>query len=395
MDRSKTRNWRPATRAVRGGLMRSDWGETSEAMILTSGFAYDSAEEVEARFEGNAEGFTYTRQGNPTVAMFEERMALMDGSEIAIAMATGMAAMTATLLCQLKAGDHVVASRALFGSCRYLIDDLLPGYGIDTTVIDGRSNDCWSTAIRPNTKVFFMETPANPTLDIIDLRFVCALAKERGICTVVDNAFATPALQRPAEFGADVVAYSATKNIDGQGRVMGGVVCCNRQFHEELLFPFCRHTGATISPFNAWVLLKGLETLALRIDQADRNALEIANFMHDRVPELLYPGLVSFPQHALAMTQMKSGGTILSFYVSGKKQAFSLLNALELIDISNNLGDSRSLITHPATTTHKAVEESKRLELGITDGMLRISVGLEDPHDLIADLDQALKKAGL
>ena len=396
MDRATTRRWRPATQAVRGGTMRSDFGETSEALFLTSGFAYDSAEEVAGRFAGEREGFTYTRQGNPTVAMFEARMAILEGAETARATATGMAAMAAALLCQLKAGDHVVAARALFGSCRWLIDVLLPQYGIATTVVDGRDVDAWRDARQANTRLFFLETPANPTLDIVDIPAVSALAHEIGACVVVDNVFATPVLQKPLDLGADIVAYSATKHIDGQGRVMGGVICCSKAFDAEHLFPYFRHTGVMISPFNAWVLLKGLETLEMRVARMCDNAEQLTAFLKSRVPTVLYPADADFPQRDLAMRQMARGGTIISMHLDGgQAQSFALLNALELIDISNNIGDSRSLMTHPATTTHKALAPEKQAELGIGPGMLRLSVGLEDAQDLIEDLDQALRAAGL
>jgi O-succinylhomoserine sulfhydrylase len=394
-DRAKTRQWKPATQMVRGGTLRSSMDETSEALFLTSGFAYDSAEEVAGRFKGEREGFTYTRQGNPTVAMFEERMALLEGTEVARATATGMAAMTAALMCQLSAGDHVLAGRAMFGSCRYLIDTLLPRFGIETTVVDGRDVEAWRKAVRPNTKVFFIETPANPTLDIIDLRAVCDIAHDAGARVIVDNVFATPVLQKPLHFGADIVAYSATKHIDGQGRAMGGVICCSEQFLNDHLLMFLRHTGPSLSPFNAWVLHKGLETLDLRVRRMCENTHKVAMFMKGRVPRLLYPGDPAFPQHALAMAQMAAGGTIFSFDVGSEATGFALLNALELIDISNNIGDSRSLMTHPDSTTHRAIAEAPRRELGITPGMLRLSVGLEDPEDVIADLDQALKVVGL
>ncbi len=394
-DRAKTRNWKPATQMVRGGTLRSSMDETSEALFLTSGFAYDSAEEVAGRFKGERDGFTYTRQGNPTVAMFEERMALLEGTEIARATATGMAAMTAALMCQVQAGDHVLAGRAMFGSCRYLVDTLLPRYGVETTVVDGTDNDAWRKAVRPNTKVFFLETPANPTLDIIDLRAVCDIAHDAGAKVVVDNVFATPVLQKPLHFGADIVAYSATKHIDGQGRVLGGVVCCSEQFLNDHLLMFLRHTGPTLSPFNAWVLHKGLETLDLRVRKMCDTAHKVAMFVKGRVPKLLYPGDPAFPQHNLAMAQMEAGGTIMSFDVGSEAKGFALLNALELIDISNNIGDSRSLMTHPDSTTHRAIPEEPRRELGITPGMLRLSVGLEDESDIIADLDQAFKAVGL
>lgn len=394
-DRSITAKWRPATRAVRGGTWRSEHGETSEALFVTSGYTYNSAGEVAARFAGEAEGMTYSRLQNPTVAMLEERVALMEGAEACRAQATGMAAMTTALLCQLSAGDHVVAARAAFGSCRWLVDSLLPRFGIETTTIDARDNAQWEAAIRPNTKVFFFETPANPTMDIVDLKFVCDLARSRGITTVVDNAFCTAALQRPMEFGADVVAYSATKLMDGQGRVLAGAVCGSAQFINDVLMPFQRNTGPNLSPFNAWVVLKGLETLDLRVKQQSANALKVGQFLEGRVPKILHPGLASHPQHNLAMQQMDACGSIFAFEVKDRAQAHALLDALQLIDISNNIGDSRSLMTHPASTTHYSVSAEARAEMGVTEGMLRINIGLEDPQDLIEDLDQALKVAGL
>jgi O-succinylhomoserine sulfhydrylase len=395
IDRARTRSWKPATQMVRGGTMRSNMDETSEALFLTSGFAYGSAEEVAARFRGEREGFTYTRQGNPTVAMFEERMALLEGSDVARATATGMAAMTAALMCQLSAGDHVVAARAMFGSCRYLVDTLLPRFGIATTVVDGTDTDAWRKAVQPSTKVFFLETPANPTLDIIDMRAVADIAHDAGATVVVDNVFATPVLQKPLLFGADVVAYSATKHIDGQGRVMGGVVCCSQKFLEDHLLMYLRHTGPALSPFNAWVLHKGLETLDLRVRKMCDNAHQVAMFLKGRVPRLLYPGDPAFPQHNLAMAQMSAGGTIMSFDVGSEATGFALMNALELVDISNNIGDSRSMITHPDSTTHRAIPEEARRQLGISPGLLRLSVGLEDASDVIADLDIALKAVAL
>ncbi len=395
-DRNITRTWRPATQAVRGGTWRSEHGETSEALFLSSGYTYDSAETVAARFAGEEPGMTYSRLQNPTVEMLEERIALMEGAEAARCQATGMAAMTTALLCQLQQGDHVVAARAAFGSCRWLTDNLLPKFGIETTTIDSRDNDQWVAAIRPNTKVFFFETPANPTMDIVDLGFVCALAKQHGITTVVDNAFATSALQRPMAFGADVVAYSATKMMDGQGRVLAGAVAASAQFMEEKLLPFQRNTGPNLSPFNAWVVLKGLETLDLRIRRQSENALAVGRFMEGRVPVMLHPGLPSHPQHELAMRQMSACGPIFSFILDGgRRQAMDLLNALKLIDISNNIGDSRSLMTHPASTTHHSVGPDARAEMGVAEGMVRINIGLEDPQDLIEDIDQALRAVGL
>jgi O-succinylhomoserine sulfhydrylase len=395
-NRAITSTWRPATQAVRGGTWRSEHGETSEALFLTSGYTYDTAETVAARFAGDDAGMTYSRLQNPTVQMLEERIALMEGAEACRAQATGMAAMTTALLCQLEMGDHVVAARAAFGSCRWLTDTLLPKFGIETTTIDARDNDAWKAAIQPNTKVFFFETPANPTMDIVDLAYVCGLAKEQGITTVVDNAFATSVLQRPLDFGADVVAYSATKMMDGQGRVLAGAVCGTNAFINDKLLPFQRNTGPNLAPFNAWVVLKGLETLELRAMRQSENALKVGTFLATRVPKMLHPGLPSHPQHNLAMHQMKACGPIFSFQLDGgRSQAMALLNALELIDISNNIGDSRSLLTHPASTTHHSVGPEARAAMGVEEGLLRINIGLEDPDDLIDDLDLALRKAGL
>ncbi|WOE73859.1 O-succinylhomoserine sulfhydrylase [Alterisphingorhabdus coralli] len=395
-DPEITKNWRPATQAIRGGTARSEYGETSEALFLTSGYAYDCAEDAAARFAGEQQGMTYSRLQNPTVEMLEQRIALMEGAEAARCTASGMAAMTASLLCQLQAGDHVVASRALFGSCRWLTDNLLPKFGIETTVIDGRDIANWEAATRPETKVFFFETPANPTMDIIDLKAVCDLAKQHGITTVVDNAFATNVLQRPMEFGADVVAYSATKMMDGQGRVLAGAICGTREFVDDTLLPFLRNTGPTLSAFNAWVVLKGLETLSLRIHKQSENAVKVAKFLESRVERVNYPGLEGHPQHNLAMAQMDAVGPIFSLYVGGgRERAHGVLNALNLIDISNNIGDSRSLMTHPASTTHSSMGEDARLEVGISEDMLRINVGLEDVEDILEDLDQALSSAGL
>jgi O-succinylhomoserine sulfhydrylase len=395
-DRSITSKWRPQTRAVRAGTWRSEHGETSEALFLTSGYAYDDAETAAARFRGDDAGMTYSRLQNPTVAMLEERIAAMEGSEACRVQASGMAAMTVALLCQLSHGDHLVAGRAAFGSCRWLVDQLLPRFGIASTTIDARDNQAWVDAIRPNTKVFFFETPANPTMDIVDMTFVCGLARERGIVSVVDNAFATAALQRPLEWGADVVAYSATKLMDGQGRVLAGAVCGTKEFINDKLLAMQRHTGPNLSPFNAWVVLKGLETLDLRSRRQSENALEVGRFLEGRVPRIHHPGLPSFPQHNLAMQQMDACGAVFSFEVDGgREQAHAVLDALELIDISNNIGDSRSLMCHNASTTHYSVSAEAREEMGVTEGMLRLNVGLEDPDDLIEDLDQALSRAGL
>jgi cystathionine gamma-synthase/O-succinylhomoserine sulfhydrylase len=394
-DRSITAKWRPATRAVRAGTWRSEQGETSEALFLNSGYSYDSAEEVAARFAGEAAGMVYSRFQNPTVAMLEERIAMLEGAEAARVQASGMAAMTSALLCQLSAGDHIVAGRAAFGSCRWIVDNLFPRFGIEKTIVDARDNAAWEAAIRPNTKVFFFETPANPTMDVVDLEFVCGLAKSRGIVSVVDNAFATPALQRPLEFGADVVAYSATKLMDGQGRVMLGAVCGTSEFINDVLMPFQRNTGPIAAPFNAWVVMKGLETLDLRAHKQSENAMLVARFLEGRGVRMLHPGLPSHPQHNLAAKQMDAFGNIFSFVLADRGQAFTLINALELIDISNNIGDSKSLACHPASTTHNNMGPEGRAEAGVEEGMIRLNVGLEDPEDLIEDLDQALRAAGI
>ncbi|MEM9310586.1 MAG: aminotransferase class I/II-fold pyridoxal phosphate-dependent enzyme [Pseudomonadota bacterium] len=399
MDRATTRKWRPATRAARAGTWRSDHGETSEAMYLTSGYTYDDAQTVADRFAGEAEGMTYSRLQNPTVAMLEERIAALEGAEACRVQASGMAAMTASLLCQLSTGDHCVAARAAFGSCRWLVDQLLPRFGIETTVIDSADNSAWEAAIQPNTKVFFFETPANPTLDIVDLDYVCGLARAHGITTVVDNAFAGPTLQRPMEFGADVTAYSATKIMDGQGRVLAGAICASEEWITETLMPFQRNTGPTLSAFNAWVVMKGLETLDLRAHRQSESAVALGQFLEPRVQavggRMLHPGLASHPRHEMAVRQMEATGPIFAFDVGTQARAFAILDALELIDISNNIGDSKSLMCHPASTTHAVMGEEGRAEMGVTDGLLRFNAGLEDAADLSEDLDQALRAAGL
>jgi cystathionine gamma-synthase/O-succinylhomoserine sulfhydrylase len=395
-DPAVTRKWRPATQAVRAGTLRSEHGETSEALYLTSGFTYDSAEEVAARFAGEASGMQYSRFKNPTVEMLQQRIAAMEGAEACLAQASGMAAMTSSLLCMLSAGDHVVAGRAAFGSCRWILDNVLNRFGITHTVVDGTDNAAWEAAVQPNTRAFFFETPANPTMDLVDLEFVCALARSKGITTVVDNAFATPVLQRPLDYGADVVAYSATKLMDGQGRVMAGAVCGSKQWIEEKLSPFQRNTGPICAPFNAWVVLKGLETLDLRARAQSASAITVARFLEERGLRVLHPGLPSHPQHELCARQMVAAGPIFAFFApGGKEQAMGLCNALELIDISNNIGDSKSLMCHPASTTHYNMGEEGRAAAGIEDGMLRLNVGLEDVQDLLEDLDQALGRVGL
>ncbi|MBH5322171.1 trans-sulfuration enzyme family protein [Aurantiacibacter sediminis] len=395
-DPATTGKWRAATQAVRAGTHRSEHGETSEALYLTSGFTYDSAEEVAARFAGEADGMQYSRFKNPTVEMAQQRIAAMEGAEACLMQASGMAAMTSSLLCMLSQGDHVVAGRAAFGSCRWILDNVLNRFGITHTAIDGTDNAAWEAAVQPNTKAFFFETPANPTMDLVDLEFVCGLAKAKGITTVVDNAFATSVLQKPMKFGADVVAYSATKLMDGQGRVMAGAVCSSREWIEEYLSPFQRNTGPIVAPFNAWVVMKGLETLPLRAPAQSKNALQVAQFLEEKGLRVLHPDLASHPQHALAQKQMLAAGPIFAFFTpDGQEQAMALCNALELIDISNNIGDSKTLMCHPASTTHYNMGAEGRAEAGIADGMLRINVGLEDPLDLIEDLDRALGKIGL
>jgi O-succinylhomoserine sulfhydrylase len=388
--------WGDATKLVRGGLDRSPHGETSEAMFLNSGFVYDEPETAEKRFAGEDEGYVYGRYGNPTVSMFEERLRLIEGAEACYGLASGMAAVFGALACQLKAGDRLVSSKALFGSCYQIVTAILPRFGIKSVLVDGADLDAWKREITPETKCVFLETPSNPMLDLVDLAAVCDIAKARGARVVVDNVFATPVLQRPLDYGADVVVYSGTKHMDGQGRVLGGAIVSTKQFKEELLKPFLRHTGPSISPFNAWVLLKGMETLKLRVFAQCEAALTVANAIAAMtgVTRVIYPFLASHPQHALARRQMKAGGTMVTFEVEGgKARAFNALRNLNLIDISNNLGDAKSLITHPASTTHRNIGPEARKLMGITDGMLRLSVGLEDTGDLIADLKQALAAA--
>ena len=382
------------TNLVRGGLTRSNFKETSEAIFLNSGFVYDSAEQAEAIFLGKKKGFQYSRYANPTVEMFEQRLALLDGSEACFATASGMAAVFGSMMCQLKAGDHVVSASALFGSCRYILNDILPKFGIEVSFIDGKNIKEWNKSIQKNTKIFFFESPSNPCLEIIDIKQVCNLAKKNKITTIVDNIFASPVLQQPVKFGADVIIYSGTKHIDGQGRAMGGAVCSTNKFKENILKPFLRHTGPCISPFNAWVLLKSLETIKIRVLSQSDNALQIASFLekHKKIKQVYYPGLKSFPQYALAKKQQSAGGTMIAFKVKGgKKDAFKIINKLNIFDISNNLGDSKSLVTHPTTTTHKVLGEEARLSLGITPNLIRLSIGLEDINDLKEDLSNSLK----
>ena len=388
--------WQPQTKLVHNGTLRSEFGETSEAIYLTQGFVYDSAEAAEARFKGDEPGFIYSRYANPTVDMFEKRMCALEGAEDARAMASGMAAVAAALLCSVQAGDHVVAARALFGSCRWIIEKLMPKYGIETTLIDGTTIEEWERAVRSNTKLFFFESPTNPTLEVVDIAAVAAIANSIGARVVVDNVFATPLLQSPLELGAHVVVYSATKHIDGQGRCLGGVVLSDKAWIDEHLHDYFRHTGPSLSPFNAWTLLKGLETLPLRVRQQSESAARIADHLagHPAVARVIYPGRSDHPQADIIKKQMKGGSTLVCIELKGgKKSAFAFQNALEIVEISNNLGDSKSLITHPATTTHKNLAEEARAELGINPGTLRFSAGLEDTDDLIADIDRALEKA--
>jgi O-succinylhomoserine sulfhydrylase len=385
--------WAPETQLVHGGTLRSQFGETSEAMFLTQGFVYDSAQQAEARFKNEDPGFQYSRFSNPTVSMFEERVRLLEGAEEARATASGMAAVNAAILGYLKAGDHIVAARAMFGACRYIVDVLAPRFGIASTLVDGRDLDQWKTAIRPNTKLFFFETPSNPTLELVDIAAVSKLAKEAGAIVVVDNVFATPMLQRPLQHGADVVVYSATKHIDGQGRCLGGAVLGSKDYVVNHLQEFLRQTGPTMSPFNAWVMLKGLETMPVRVKAQSATAARLADHLagQPEVERVLYCGRADHPQFELAKRQMSGGGQMIAFEVKGGKNgAFALQNALTLIKISNNLGDAKSLITHPATTTHFRIGPEARAELGIGDGLLRLSVGLEAFEDLAADLDSGL-----
>lgn len=385
--------WNVATQLVHGGTERSPYGETSEALYLTSGYVYETAEQAETRFKGESDGHIYSRFSNPTVQMFEDRMKLLEGAEAARATATGMAAVTAAFMCFLKPGDHVVSARALFGSCRYIIDTLLPRFNIDVTLIDGRDLEAWQSACTPNTKALFFESPTNPTLELTDIRAVADIAHKHGARLVIDNVFATPILQKPLELGADIVIYSATKHIDGQGRCLGGIVLSDNEFIDEYLHNFMRQTGPSMSPFNAWVLLKGLETLPLRVERHVNTATAIANFLHEHnhVDIMLYPGHESHPQYELAQRQMSAPSSIVSFEIKGGKEAaFKFLNALKIIKISNNLGDAKSLITHPATTTHQRLTPEERAELNISDRLVRLSVGLEDQSDLIADIDNAL-----
>jgi O-succinylhomoserine sulfhydrylase len=390
------RPWRPQTELIRGGALRTEFGETAEALFLTSGYVYESAEQAEDAFKNEGSRFVYSRYSNPTVSMFEERLRLLEGAEACRATASGMAAVSAALLCYVRAGDRVVASRALFGSCHYIATQVLPRFGVETVLVDGRDLDQWRDALKPGARAVFCESPSNPTLELVDIAAVAELSKRAGALFIVDNVFATPLLQRPLALGADVVVYSATKHIDGQGRTLGGAVLGSETFVRDSLAPFLKHTGPALSPFNAWVLLKGLETLDIRIERQSRNAAETAGFLaeHRKVRRVIYPGLPSFPQYALAQRQMRGAGNVISFEIQGGKEAaFRFLNALRLVNLSNNLGDSKSLITHPATTTHSRLKPEERAEFGIGDGLVRISVGLEDVADIVEDLAAALEAA--
>jgi O-succinylhomoserine sulfhydrylase len=385
--------YRLATRLVRGGLTRSGHCETSEALYLNSGYVYDSALEAEQSFDGTLNRFVYSRFANPTIAMFEERLRLIEGAEVCRTTSTGMAAVSAALLCSIRAGQRVVASRALFGSCSWVLTDLMPRYGVTVELVDGADLVAWEKALSSPTALVFIETPSNPTLELIDIAAVAELTHKAGGLLIVDNVFATPLLQRPLELGADIVVYSATKHIDGQGRTLGGAILCSTQFATDHLGPYLRHTGPALSPFNAWVLLKGLETLELRVARHVENAEKVARYLESngKIARVIYPGLESHPQHALCKKQMGAGGPIVAFEPKGGKvAAFALMDKLDLIDISNNLGDAKSLITHPWTTTHASRPAEEKIAMGITEGLLRLSVGLEDAQDLIDDLAQAL-----
>ena len=390
------KDWRLPTRLVRAGLTRSQHHETSEAIFFNSGYVFDNAAQAEAAFKGENDVYIYSRYGNPTVSMFEERLAALEGAEMCRGTATGMAAVFAALACFLKQGDRVVASRALFGSCHFIVDKVLPRWGVTTRFVDGTNLDEWREALATPANAVFLESPSNPMLDLVDVAAVAELAHKAGARVVIDNVFSTPLYQRPLELGADIVVYSATKHIDGQGRALGGAVLSTRAWMNEHFIPFYRNTGPSMSPFNAWVMLKGLETLELRVERQSANALALARYLeaHKGIEFVRYPGLPSFPQHTLALRQMSGFGNLVTFVVKGgKRAAFAVADALELVDISNNLGDTKSLICHPATTTHSRIGADERAKLGISDGVLRISVGLEHPDDLAADIGNALARA--
>ncbi len=388
-------DWKPSTKAVHTGTRRSQYGEVSEAIFLTQGFVYDSAEHAEQRFINSGDDeFIYARYGNPTVKMFEERIAALEGFEDAFATASGMAAVSGALTSMLKAGDHVVSARALFGSCLYVLEDILSRYGVEITFVDGTDLGAWEAAIRDDTKAVFFESISNPTLEVIDIEAVSKLARAKGALVLIDNVFATPVYSRAAEQGADVVIYSATKHIDGQGRTLGGVILGSREFIRKTVEPYMKHTGGSMSPFTAWVMLKGLETMSLRVRAQTATALAVAQALegNDALEQTIYPGLASHPQHALVQAQMGAGGTVLALDIKdGKEAAFRFLNAVQIGLISNNLGDAKTIMTHPATTTHQRLPDAQKASLGITPGLVRISIGLEDCDDLIADFLQALR----
>ena len=394
-ETASTKHYRPETKLVHAGALRSQYGETSEALFLTQGFIYDTAEQCEARFKGEDPGFLYSRFSNPNISMFERRMIELEGAEAARATATGMAAVTTAILAPLKAGDHVVAAKAMFGSCRYVVEDLLPRYGIQSTLVDGLDLDQWRKAMQPNTRTCFLESPTNPTLDVMDIQSIAEIAHKGGARLIVDNVFATPIWQSPLSLGADVVVYSATKHIDGQGRCLGGIILSSEAFIAEHIHNFMRQTGPSMSPFNAWVLLKGLETLAVRVRAQTETAAKIADSLakHPKISRLIYPGRSDHPQAELVKKQMRAGSTLIGFEVKGGKAgAFRCLNALQISRISNNLGDAKSLVTHPATTTHQRLAPEARAELGISEGFIRFSAGLEHADDLIEDFAQALEQ---
>ena len=382
------------TQLIRAGSLRSNFGETSEAIFMNSGFCYNSAETAEKRFDGSEPGFVYSRYVNPNLKMLEDRLAILEGGEACCVMASGMASVFASIMCQIKAGDHFIASRVLFGSCHHIATKILPNYGIEVTLVDGTDHKAWQQAFKKNTKVVFIETPANPTTEVIDIEFIASLCKKHNACLIVDNIFASPYSQSPFDFGADVIVYSTTKHLDGHGRTLGGAVIGKETFIKEILLPFHRHTGPALSPFNAWIILKALESFNLRIEKHCTNALKIAQFLekNPQISKVYYPFLSSHPQHQIAKKQMKNGGAMIAFEVKGDKEnCFKFLNKLNLIDISNNLGDAKSLITHPASTTHSNLSNEERLNLKITPNLCRLSVGLEYYQDLIDDLQQALK----
>ncbi|MCL7997752.1 O-succinylhomoserine sulfhydrylase [Brucella sp. 21LCYQ03] len=396
MTNKTTRKFRPATQLVHAGTLRSDFAEFSEALYLTQGFLYPTAEAAEARFTGEDPGFIYSRYANPTTDMFEKRMCALEGAEDARAFTSGMAAVAAAILCQVQAGDHVISARAVFGSCRYIVETILPRYGVEISIIDGSDIENWKAAVRPNTKVMFLESPSNPTLEIIDIAAVAEVANEAGAKLIVDNVFATPLFQKPLELGAHIVVYSTTKHIDGQGRCLGGIILSDKEWIEGTLQAYFRHTGPGMSPFNAWVMLKGLETLGVRVQQQTRSAGAIADALagQNGVKRVIYPGRADHPQADIIAKQMSGGSTLIALELEGgKPAAFKFENALQVFSLSNNLGDSKSIITHPATTTHQSLTDEARAELGISDGMLRISVGLEDQDDLVEDVLEALAAA--